>query len=44
MGEDDARRIVLVDRPEQIGRLQIENATGYCTVAPDGAVSYYKLE
>ena len=44
MGEDDARRIVLVDRPDQVGKLQIENTTGYCTVAPDGVVSYYKLE
>ena len=44
MGKDDARRIVLVDRPDQIGKLQIENTTGFCTVAPDGAVSYYKLE
>lgn len=44
MGKDDARRIVLVDRPDQIGKLQIENTTGFCTVAPGGAVSYYKLE
>lgn len=43
MGKDDARRIILLDRPDQIGKLQIENTTGYCTVAPDDVVSYYKL-
>ena len=42
--EDDARRIVLVDRPEQIDSIRIDSATGYCTVARNGTVTYFKLE
>lgn len=44
MGKDDARRIVMVDRPEQIGKIHIKNTTGYCTVAYDGTVSYFKIK
>jgi hypothetical protein len=39
-----ARRIILVDRPEQIGAIGIPNTTGFCSVDPDGAVTYYKPE
>ena len=42
--ETDARRIVLVDRPEQIGAIDIPNTTGFCSLEPDGSVCYYKLE
>lgn len=42
--EESARRIALVDRPEQIGSLDIPNTTGFCSVEPDGTVRYYKLE
>lgn len=39
-----ARRIVLVDRPGQIGAIDIPNTTGFCSVDTDGSVRYYKLE
>jgi len=42
--EDPARRIVLVDRPEQINSIKIPNVTGFCDVAADGSVRYFKLE
>lgn len=42
--EDPARRIVLVDRPEQINNIKIPNVTGFCDVAADGSVRYFKLE
>ena len=42
--ETDARRIVLVDRPEQIGTIDIPNTTGFCSLDADGSVRYYKLE
>ena len=42
--ETPARRIVLVDRAEQIGDIDIPNTTGFCSVTPDGTVRYYKLE
>ena len=37
--EDGAgRRIILVDCPEQIGRISIPHTSGYCTVDPDGTI------
>ena len=42
--ETAARRIVLVDRAEQIGSIDIPNTTGFCSVTPDGTVRYYKSE
>jgi len=42
--ETDARRIVLVDRPDQIGAIDIPNTTGFCSLNSDGSVRYYKLE
>ena len=43
-GEQPSRYLVLVDDPAQIAELQIPNVNGYCTVSPDGAVSYYRKE
>lgn len=41
--EDGAgRRIVLVESPEQIGRVNIPYTSGFCTVDPDGSIRYYK--
>ena len=42
--ETAARRIVLVDRAEQISGIDIPNTTGFCSVTPDGTVRYYKSE
>lgn len=43
-GEPYARRIVLMDCPEQIGDINVPNAIGFCSVRPDGDVHYYKLD
>ena len=43
-GEQPSRYLVLVDDPAQIAELQIPNVNGYCTVSPDGDVSYYRKE
>jgi hypothetical protein len=42
--KNDARRIVLVDCPEQIELIDIPNTSGFCSVETDGTVQYYKLE
>lgn len=42
--KDDARRIIVVESREQIEQLTIPDVSGYCTVSPDGQISYYKLE
>lgn len=42
--KDDAKRIVVVESPKQIEQLAIPCVSGYCTVSPDGQISYYKLE
>ena len=36
--------IVLVDKQEQITELDIPGVSGFCTVAPNGEVSYYQKE
>ncbi len=38
------RRILVVDEPEQIMSLHIPFVSGYCTVSPDGRVSYFKKQ
>lgn len=43
-GEHPSRYLVLVDDPGQIEQLQIPNASGYCTVSPEGDVHYYQKE
>lgn len=43
-GEQPSRYLVVVDNPAQIMELQIPNVNGYCTVSPDGDVSYYRKE
>ncbi len=43
-GEDPPRRLVIVDAPEQTADIHIPNTAGFCVVAPDGAVTYYKRQ
>lgn len=43
-GEQPSRYLVLVDDPAQITELMIPNVNGYCTVSPNGDVSYYRKE
>ena len=42
--KSEARRIIIIDAPEQIENIDIPNTSGFCTVTPDGVVCYYKLE
>lgn len=42
--EHCGRRILLVEAPEQISRLEIPSVSGYCTVDSAGKVNYYKKE
>ncbi|WP_456066850.1 DUF5697 family protein [Gemmiger sp.] len=42
--KDAGKRIVVVDDVAQIELLDIPQAAGFCTVAEDGTVSYYKKE
>lgn len=42
--KDAGKRIVVVDDAAQIELLDIPQAAGFCTVAEDGTVSYYKKE
>ncbi len=42
--EHPPRRIVLVDKPEQIPLIQIPSCSGYCTVSPEGKVTYFKKD
>lgn len=41
---DNGRRILLVEKPEQIPILNIPCVSGYCTVEHDGRVNYYKKQ
>lgn len=38
------RRIILVDKPEQIDALHIPGTSGYCTVSSSGYIQYYKKQ
>lgn len=40
--EGAGRRIILVERPEQIGRINIPHTSGFCTVDDSGNINYYK--
>ena len=42
--KETGKRIVVVEDTSQIELLDIPQAAGFCTVAEDGAVSYYKKE
>lgn len=42
--QENDRRIILVDSPEQIRLLHIPGAAGYCTVNGDGHINYYKKQ
>lgn len=41
-GDDPPRRLVIVDAPDRTAGIHIPNIAGFCIVAPDGAVTYYK--
>lgn len=38
------KRLVVVDRTEQISHLHFPGITAFCTVSPDGKVQYYKKQ
>ena len=42
--KDTGKRIVVVEDTTQIEMLDITHVAGFCTVAEDGTVSYYKKE
>ena len=42
--KDAGKRIVVVEDTSQIELLDIPQAAGFCTVAEDGTISYYKKE
>ena len=42
--KDTGKRIVVVDDAAQIDTLDIPQAVGFCTVAEDGSVNYYRKE
>lgn len=42
--EQPSRYLLLVDDPLQIGKLQIPQVSGYCTVSPNGDVQYFQKE
>ena len=39
-----ARRIIVVDNPEQIGAIHIPDVSGFCSVGAGGNAQYYTLE
>lgn len=43
-GKEDARRIILVESPEQIETIHMPGIVGFCSVDQSGATHYYKLE
>lgn len=38
----DSRRIIVVDEPTQIARLDFPDISGYCTVGMEGQIHYYQ--
>lgn len=42
--EEPGRRIVIVDFPNQIARLEIPGAGAFCTVSAEGTVRYYQKQ
>ncbi len=38
-----ARRLIVIDRLEQINRFKAASIAAFCMAAPDGAVQYYKI-
>lgn len=42
--KDAGKRLVVVDDAEQIDALDIPHTAGFCAVAADGTVSYYRKE
>lgn len=42
--ENTAKRIVIVEKSEQIYQLNISNTVGYCKVQPNGSIEYYQLQ
>lgn len=42
--QEPPRRIVVVDDKEQIEKIEIPSVSGYCTVSPEGEVSYFRKD
>lgn len=42
--ENCGKRILMVEHPEQIAILDIPHVSGFCTVAADGNITYYKKQ
>ncbi len=40
----DSKRLLVVDKPQQIPALNISCAAGYCTVSPEGCIHYYQKQ
>lgn len=40
--DSESKKIVIVDTPEQISRLAMENVGGFCTVSDDGDIQYFQ--
>lgn len=43
-GDDEIKRIVIVDVPEQIKSIKISSVAGFCTVDAGGKIQYYKSQ
>jgi hypothetical protein len=43
-GDDPPRRLIIMDDPKQAADISIPNTAGFCVVAPNGAVTYYKQQ
>ena len=41
-GEEAGKRIIIVEDPTQIEKLDIPGASGFCTVSSAGVVQYYQ--
>jgi hypothetical protein len=41
LNRDPPRRLIIVENTNQIANIDVPNIAGFCTVAPDGTVSYY---
>ncbi|MDR0917247.1 MAG: DUF5697 family protein [Oscillospiraceae bacterium] len=43
-GDDPPRRLIIVEDPKQAEEISIPNTAGFCVVARDGTVTYYKVQ
>lgn len=44
LSKTPAKRIIVVECPEQIPNCMIPNTVGYCVVSKDGEVEYYQID